>query len=78
MITLGVDAHKGVHVAVAVDEQGRPLETWQGPNSEAAWQEVLTWADRWEHRQWGIEGTGNYGAGLAQHLVGRRGKWSTK
>ena len=52
-----------------MDEQGRPLETWQGPNSDAAWQDVLTWADQWEHRQWGVEGTGNYGAGLARHLV---------
>lgn len=69
MITLGVDAHKQVHVAVAVDEQGRPLETWQGPNSEPAWREMLVWAGQWECRQWGIEGTGNYGQGLAQHLA---------
>ena len=69
MITLGVDAHKEVHVAVAVDEQGRPQDTWQGSNSEPAWQEVLAWASQWKSRQWGIEGTGNYGHGLAQHLV---------
>ena len=69
MITLGVDAHKSLHVAVAVDEGGRPLDTWQGPNSESAWQEMLTWASQWEIRQWGIEGTGNYGQGLAQHMV---------
>ena len=58
MITIGVDSHNQVHVAVAVDEHGRPLETWQGPNSEAAWQDVLTWAGQWERRQWGIERTG--------------------
>ncbi len=69
MITLGVDAHKGIHVAMAVDEQGRPQDTWEGPNSESAWQEVLEWASQWESRQWGIEGAGNYGLGLAQHLV---------
>tara|TARA_B100000315_G_C14503801_1_gene553599 strand:+ start:186 stop:1301 length:1116 start_codon:yes stop_codon:yes gene_type:complete len=69
MITLGVDAHKEVHVAVAVDEQERPQDTWQGLNFEPAWQEVLAWASQWESRQWGIEGTGNYGQGLAQHLV---------
>jgi len=69
MVTIGVDAHKEVHVAVAADEQGRPLETWEGPNSEAAWRELLAWAGQWERRQWGIEGTGNYGQGLAQHLV---------
>ncbi len=69
MITLGVDAHKTLHVAVAVDEGGRLLDTWQGPNSESAWQEMLAWACQWESRRWGIEGTGNYGRGLAQHLV---------
>ena len=69
MITLGVDAHKEVHVAVAVDEQGRRQDAWQGPNSEPAWQEMLAWASQWESREWGIEGTGNYGQGLAQHLV---------
>ncbi len=72
MITLGVDAHKEVHVAVAVDEQGRPQDTWEGPNSEPAWQEALEWASQWESRQWGIEGSGNYGQGLAQHLVRAR------
>ena len=46
-----------------------PLDTWQGPNSESAWQEMLAWASQWGSRQWGIEETGNYGAGLAQHLV---------
>lgn len=69
MITLGVDAHKEVHVAVAVDEQGRSQDTWQGPNSAPAWQEMLAWASQWESRQWGIEGTGNYGHGLAQYLI---------
>ena len=69
MIILGVDAHKTVHVAVAVDEGGRPLDTWQGPNCESAWQEMLVWAGQWGSHQWGIEGTGNYGQGLAQHLV---------
>ena len=69
MITLGVDAHKTMHVAVSVDEGGRPLDTWEGTNSQSSWQEMLAWASQWESRQWGIEGTGNYGRGLAQHLV---------
>ena len=69
MVTLGVDAHKQMHVAVAVDELGRPLGQWEGPNTPEAWQEALAWASEWESRQWGIEGTGNYGRGLAQHLV---------
>lgn len=69
MVTIGVDAHKQVHVAVAVDEVGRLLDEWKGANTHETWQELLDWASRWEARSWGIEGTGNYGKGLAQHLV---------
>lgn len=69
MVRIGVDAHKQVHVAKAVDGLGRPLDTWTGPNTPGGWQELLDWACPWEERRWGIEGTGNYGKGLAQYLV---------
>ena len=38
MITLGVDAHKQVHVAVALDDAGHELGRWRGPNSQRGWQ----------------------------------------
>lgn len=69
MITVGVDAHKQIHVAVAVDERGQALAHWQGANAPRSWQELLAWAAPWPEREWGIEGSGNYGRGLAQHLV---------
>src|SRR5919202_3513090 len=70
MITLGVDAHKQVHVAVALDEAGHELGRWRGPNSPRGWEELAGWAAALgEPRQWGIEGAWNYGRGLAQHLV---------
>jgi len=71
MVTIGVDAHKRVHVAAAMDEVGKAQGEWEGANGPAFWQELLDWASRWEERVWGIEGTGNYGKGLAQHLVAR-------
>jgi hypothetical protein len=37
MITIGVDAHKRVHAAVAVDEAGREVAQWRGPNSPDGW-----------------------------------------
>jgi transposase len=70
MITIGVDAHKQVHVAVAVDTRGQPISQWRGTNSRASWSELQRWAT--EHgpvRRWGIEGAWNYGRGLAQYLV---------
>jgi transposase len=70
MITLGVDAHKKLHVATAVDETGHDLGSWRGPNTPAGWQDALTWASGLGvTRQWGIEGAWGYGRGLAQHLV---------
>lgn len=72
MITIGVDAHKGVHQAVAIDAAGREVGTWRGPNSASGWEEMRVWAvERGAQLRWGIEGAWNYGRGLAQHLVAR-------
>ena len=70
MITIGVDAHRQVHVAVAVDATGREVARWRGANGPDAWHQVLDWAVALgSPRQWGIEGAWNYGRGLAQALV---------
>jgi transposase len=71
LITIGVDAHKGIHVALAVDEGGRELAEWHGPNSLEGWCDLAGWAASFnEPEQWGIEGAWSNGRGLAQHLVG--------
>jgi len=70
MITIGVDAHKRLHVALALDEAGREIGQWQGKNSAAGWRDLAQWAGAIAaNRQWGIEGAWGYGRGLAQHLV---------
>src|SRR2546423_4653475 len=74
MITIGVDAHKSIHAAVAVDGAGRELAAWRGPNSPEGWAALAAWAaahaaSAAAERRWGIEGAGNYGRGLAQHLI---------
>jgi transposase len=70
MITIGVDAHKRAHAAVAVDAAGRELGHWRGPNTAAGWRQLAAWAaDFGAPCRWGIEGAWNYGRGLAQHLV---------
>jgi transposase len=64
MLTLGVDAHKQVHAAVALDEAGREVSRWRGSNSPQGWRELQHWAAALaEPRQWGIEGAWNYGRG---------------
>ncbi len=70
MITIGVDAHKRMHMAVAVDGVGREIARWRGANSIAGWQELTAWAAALGPGcRWGIEGAWNYGRALAQHLV---------
>lgn len=70
MITIGVDAHKQVHVALAVDDAGHEIGQWSGPNHAAGWQSLRRWAAALpEPRVWGVEGAGGYGRGLAQQLV---------
>ncbi len=63
MITIGVDAHKQVHHALALDATGQVLGTWRGANAPDSWQQLLRWATSWPGpRQWGIEGAWHYGA----------------
>jgi transposase len=70
LITLGVDAHKAIHVAVAVDEGGRELGEWRGPNTPHAWASLTQWAAAFGPAcWWGVEGAWGNGRGLAQHLV---------
>lgn len=70
MITIGVDAHKRVHAAVALDAAGRALSQWRGPNTPDGWQALAQWAQTvGPECQWGIEGAGQYGRGLAQQVM---------
>jgi transposase len=72
MITIGVDAHKRVHVGLALDDTGRELGHWRGPNSAVGWQDFVQWSSSFgAERRVGIEGAWGYGRGLAQHLVGQ-------
>lgn len=70
MVTIGVDPHKSVHHAVAVDELGKAVGEWRGENSPAGWASMLGWAQGLaEDLQWGIEGAWSLGHGLGQYLV---------
>lgn len=73
MWAIGVDTHRQLLSAVVVDTQGREQRHWQGPNQASAWLELHGWVAAQctdGPRQWGIEGTGHQGFGLAQQLVG--------
>lgn len=70
-ITLGVDTHKDLHVAVTLDALGRRLGVASFPTDDAHHTDLWQWAGGFgQLTQAGVEGTGSYGYRLAQFLTG--------
>src|SRR6266487_1094351 len=70
LVTVGVDSHKDVHVAAAVDQLGRLLGTTQAPTTQRGYGQLQRWAQGLgQVDRFGIEGTGSYAVGLARWLV---------
>lgn len=69
VVTVGVDTHADVHVAVALNQLGRRLGELSVPTTETGNARLVTWAKALGTvDKVGLEGTGFYGAGLARHL----------
>jgi transposase len=72
-VVLGVDTHKGVHVAAVISALGVLLGTRSFPTTASGYQQMLRWATGFGAvRRAGVECTGSYGAALARHLVGEQ------
>lgn len=70
-VVIGVDTHRDIHVAVALDHLGRKLGWTEVPTTPAGYDELLEWAQSLgDVEAWGVEGTGCFGAGLARFLAG--------
>lgn len=68
-VTIGVDTHLDVHVAVALDERGVRLREIHVPTTLAGYHQLERWAvELGLVEVFGIEGTGSYGAGLSRFL----------
>lgn len=71
-VTVGVDTHEDVHVAVALDQLGRLLDATEIPTTSAGYAQLLGWAsDLGTIDKVGSEGTGSHGAGLCRWLTAR-------
>lgn len=65
-VIIGVDTHKYVHVALAIDELGASLASRSFVADSSGYTELIDWALAFGGKAtFGIEGTGSYGAGLA-------------
>jgi transposase len=70
IVTLGVDTHKDVHVAVTLDELGRRLGVATFPTDDAYHQQLWQWASSYGPViRAGVEGTGSFGYRLARFLT---------
>ena len=68
-VIVGVDTHKHVHVAVAIDDAGQRLGEHRIPVDTSGYHDLERWARSWGRvTSFGIEGTGSYGVGLASYL----------
>ena len=82
MIWIGVDAHKQVHEAIAINHDG-VIGQRRLRNTPAAWAALLGWAGQWPERIWAVEGAWYLGRGLAQYLAAQgervhevNGRWT--
>src|SRR5262249_15298970 len=69
-VAIGVDTHKDVHVAVALDALGAQLDSREVAATAAGYRSLLCWAQELGVPAFAIEGRGSYGAGLARFLAG--------
>lgn len=64
-VIIGVDTHKYVHVAVALDANGGVIGTGTFTADSFGYQQLIDWAIAFGKKTvFAIEGTGSYGAGL--------------
>jgi transposase len=68
-VIIGVDTHKHIHVAVAIDHHGARLGDLSVSADTGGYTQLEQWAQALGRvDRFGIEGTGSYGAGLTSFL----------
>ena len=69
IVIVGVDTHKHIHVAVAIDALGVRLAALSASADRTGYTALVAWArSLGTVHAFGIEGTGSYGVGLASHV----------
>ena len=70
-VIIGIDPHKLLHAACAIDEREIELARLEVRTNSAQVSDLLSWAAPFECRSWAIESAGGLGYLLAQQLVAR-------
>ncbi len=70
VVTGGVDTHKDLHMAAAIDERGKILDTAPFGTTSAECDRLIAWLRSFgELARVGVEGTGAYGVGVTRRLA---------
>ncbi|WP_420613499.1 IS110 family transposase [Candidatus Spongiisocius sp.] len=68
-VIVGVDTHKHIHVAVAINQHGTRLGDRAVSADSGGYAQLEAWAQELgQLDRFGVEGTGSYGAGLSGYL----------
>jgi transposase len=68
-VVVGVDTHKHIHVAVALDELGGRVDARSFAADRSGYEQLIDWAVGLGREViFGVEGTGSYGVGLASAI----------
>src|SRR5438093_13335039 len=68
-VAIGVDTHRDVHVAVALDRLGARLDALEVETNAAGYRRLLEWARALGEPAFALEGAGSHGAALARALL---------
>jgi transposase len=69
-VAIGVDSHKSSLAVAVLDDLGRPVGAREFGNDPEEHEKLRRWiTDQGSDRVIGVEGSGNYGAGLTRHLL---------
>ncbi len=69
-VIIGVDTHKEIHVAAAVDRQGTLVGEERFPTTRQGYRQLESWArSLGDVLRVGVECSGSYGSGLTRHLA---------
>ena len=74
MVAIGVDTHRDLHVAVALDGLGGNLDSLTITADASGYARLWQWASDLGVPRFAVEGTGSYGAGLTAFLVAAGGE----
>lgn len=68
-VVVGVDTHKYIHVAVALDDLGGMIEARSFAADRSGYEQLIDWATSLGRKvTFGVEGTGSYGTGLTSAI----------